>query len=152
MLPFERIGKKQTPLCSVAFKYMFHSCRIPRKQEKEQDDACDTFKIYDPSLYKHCIVACKGQFYAMNFVNEDNDPLPLSELERGLKHIVKLATEAESTPDLGILSSGHRDTWANAREKLFQIGGDEMKEALTLIESGAFVLCLDEDVSFENKK
>lgn len=145
MLPYEKIGKQQIPLCSTAFKYVFHSCRIPRKQKHEQDDACDTFKIYDPSLYKHCIVACRGQFYVMDFVNENNDPLPLSELERGLKHIVNMAIEAESAPELGILSSGHRDTWANTREELLQIGGDEMNEALTLIESGAFVLCLDED-------
>ena len=143
-LPVERIGKNQTPLCSVGFKYMFHSCRIPQRNS-------DTFKIYDPSQYRHCIIACKNQFYAMDFVNENQDPLPLPVLERGLERCVEMAKEASmngtSLPELGVLTSGNRDTWADTRNHLLQVGGYEMNKAMALLESGAFVLCLDDNVS-----
>jgi carnitine O-acetyltransferase len=143
-LPVERIGKNQTPLCSVAFKYMFHSCRIPHRTS-------DTFRIYDPSQFKHCIVACKGQFYAMDFVDRNQDPLPLSVLEKGLERCVEMAKSASrdgtSLPELGIFTSGNRDSWADTRDQLLQIGGDKMSSAMDLLESGAFVLCLDDSVS-----
>ena len=41
-MPAETVGKKKIPLCSTAFKYMFHACRIPQKDQ-------DTYTIYDPS-------------------------------------------------------------------------------------------------------
>jgi hypothetical protein len=143
-LPVERFGRNQTPLCSVSFKYAFHSCRIPHH-------TCDTFRIYDPSQFKHCIVACKGQFYAMDFVDGNQDPLPLSVLEKGLGHCVEMAKnvskDGTSLPELGIFTSGNRDSWADTRYQLLQIGGDKMSSAMDLLESGAFVLCLDDNVS-----
>ena len=140
-LPVERVGKEQKPLCSTSFKYMFHSCRIPK-------ESSDTYHIYDPSLYNHCIVACKGQFYSMDFVSEDEDPLPLQVLENGLELIVELAKEdSVNVPEFGILTSGNRDVWAKSRDLLLTMGGDSMKKAMTLLESGAFVLCLDDSVS-----
>ncbi len=143
-LPTERIGKDKTPLCSVAFKYMFHSCRIPQP-------ISDTFRIYDPSQNRHCIIACKGQFYAMDFVNENQDPLPLDVLENGLKHCTKIADEAvkdgTSLPEMGIFTSGDRDSWAETHRYLQKVGGEKMSEALALLQSGAFVLCLDDSVS-----
>jgi hypothetical protein len=45
-LPADKIGKHQTPLCSVAYKYMFHACRIPQLKQ-------DTYAIHDPSLHNH---------------------------------------------------------------------------------------------------
>ncbi len=141
-MPQETIGKKNIPLCSTAFKYMFHSCRIPRKDQ-------DVYKMYDPFLYKHCIVAVKGQFFAMDFVDAENEdePLSLESLEAGLMQCISLAKVQNEKYglDLGVLTTDHRDEWAKNRERLLQIGGETMEKALHKLESGAVVLCLDDD-------
>jgi len=140
-LPAERIGRDKTPLCSVAFKYLFHSCRIPKP-------ISDTFRIYDPSQYRHCVNACKNQFYAMDFGNENQDPLPLDVLENGLMHCASAAEQAvndgTALPEIGTFTSGDRDSWAETYSYLLQVGGEKMKEALMMLESGAFLLCLDD--------
>ena len=50
-------------------------------------------------------------------------------------------------PQLGWLTCLHRDTWADARTELLQVGGTAMKEALFQMESAAFVINLDHEVS-----
>ena len=146
-LPAETIGRKnpKTPLCSTAFKYMFHSCRIPRRE-------ADVYKIYDPSRYQHCIVAIKGQFFSMNFVDDKEDPMSISTIERGLRLCLTMARKNEAfskrSLQLGLLSGGNRDTWARNRTLLKSIGGLEMESALHRLESGAVLLCLDDEVRY----
>ena len=143
-LPTERIGRDQVPLCSVGFKYLFHGCRIPKPKS-------DTFKIYDPSIYKHCIIAVKGQFYAMDFIDENDHPLPLDVLERGLEQCVQIAKDSvengSALPEIGLFTACDRDSWADIRSQLIGFGGEKMEQSLALLESGAFILCLDETVS-----
>ena len=151
-LPYEAIGRKdpKTPLCSVAYKYMFNACRIPRKEE-------DTYRIYDPSLYSHVIVACGGHFYSFDFVErESGEPLPMEVIEGRLQQCVELSSrkqrQQQSSPSssdlmLGYLTSNDRDSCANAREELIRVGGSKMEEALKVLESGAVLICLDENVS-----
>jgi carnitine O-acetyltransferase len=142
-MPYETIQHRGEDeiLCSTGFKYSFHGCRIPRREQ-------DAYHIYDPSQHKHCVVACGGQFFALQFVDEMDDPLPLKSIEEQLKNCVKLAKSANSSlPELGWLTSTGRDFWADAREELLQVGGTQMKEALSTLESGAFVLNLDDEVS-----
>lgn len=141
-LPVETIGRKdpKIPLCSVAFKYMFNACRIPRKEQ-------DSYRMYDPSLHKHCIVARKGLFFAVDFVDDEGNPLPFAVLESLLQLTVELADEIQEHGDvlkLGWLTSDDRDSWANAREELINAGGSRMEQALARLESGAFLLCLDD--------
>ena len=71
-LPYEAIGRKEpkTPLCSVAYKYMFNACRIPRKD-------ADTYRIYDPSLNTHVIVACAIHVDISPFVEDALLNLPV---------------------------------------------------------------------------
>mmetsp|Transcript_18668 Transcript_18668/g.40633 ORF Transcript_18668/g.40633 Transcript_18668/m.40633 type:complete len:725 (-) Transcript_18668:206-2380(-) len=143
-LPCEAIGRKEpkTPLCSVAFKYMWNSTRVPKRVQ-------DVYRMYDPSLHQHCIVARKGRFYSVDFVAENGDPLPLDAIEAKLLRIVELADEAESrdgpAPMLGLLSSSDRDSWADARDELLVSGGEKMEKALEKLESGALMLCLDDE-------
>ena len=142
-LPCESIGRKdkQTHLCSVAFKYMFNACRVPHREQ-------DTYRIYDPSLYQHVIVAYNGNFFSFDFVNkETGDPLPLDLIEDKLQRCIDVAREHHSNdPQLGWLTSSDRDSWADAREELLRVGGMKMESALTKLESGAIMLCLDEEV------
>ena len=125
---------------SVAFKYMFNACRIPQKKQ-------DTYRIYDPSLYTHCVVAYKGQFFSVDFTNENGDPLPLSSIENRLQKCVDMTEKQKYTQALGILTSSDRDSWAHARSELLRVGGVQIKSALEVMESGAILLCLDDEVS-----
>jgi len=149
-LPYEAIGRKEpkTPLCSVAFKYMFNACRVPHRGQ-------DSYRMYDPSLHNHCIVARKGQFFAVDFIDETTgDPLPLEVIENRLQQCVDLADSgAESQyPKLGWLTSSDRDSWADAREELLRVGGGVMEKALEKLESGALLLCLDDEVPVSRKQ
>ena len=119
---------------------MFNACRIPRKEQ-------DTYRIYDPSLHTHVIVACGGQFYAFDFVNESGDPLPLSVLEDRLQMCAKMSKGGTKLPFLGYLTSDDRDKCAQARDELIRVGGEKMERALEILESGAVLICLDENVS-----
>jgi Choline/Carnitine o-acyltransferase len=88
----------------------------------------------------------------MDFCDEHQNPLPLRVLERRLQHCVQLGElvaeqGCENMPQMGWLTCLHRDTWADARTELLNVGGEVMKEALFKMESAAFVINLDEDVS-----
>ena len=104
-LPVERSGHKKSPLCSTAFKYMFHTCRIPKQGQ-------DGYKLYDPSLYRHCVVGVDGQFFAMDFVDDNQNPIPLESLEAGLKKCVSRAEQwrmgQPQIPGIGILTGENR--------------------------------------------
>ena len=139
MLPPERIGKKKTPICATAYKYMFNACRIPHREQ-------DTYRIYDPSRYNHCIIARKGHFFSVTVVDEQGDALPVHVLEAQLQQCIELAGRIpSSTPKLGLMTSGNRNDWADARDQLLDSGGLAMKQALDELESGAILLNLDDE-------
>jgi carnitine O-acetyltransferase len=150
----QRIGRKEpkTPLCSAAFKYMFNACRIPRRE-------MDSYRIYDPSLHSHCIVARKGRYFAVDFVDLNGDPVSLDLLEERLQQCIDLAdgngngnSSDGEIPMLGWLTSSDRDSWADAREEILRVGGTDAKQALEKLESGALMLCLDDDEPFSKKQ
>ena len=141
--PAEQIGRKtMTPLCSVAFKYMFNAARVPKRHQ-------DSYRIYDPSLLSHCIVARKGHFFAVDFVDpQTGDPLPLATLELSLQECIAKA-DAGSALELGWLTSNQRDACADARDALLQAGAGD---AIVSLESGAFLLCLDDEEPVSRKQ
>ena len=144
-LPAETVGRKdrKTTLCSVPYKYMFHGTRIPAKEQ-------DSYAIYDPSEYNHAIVVCKGQFFAMDFCDPvTGDPYPLSVLEEGLQQCRDLAAQMD-LPPLGWLTSQNRDDWATARQALLA-ASPKFEQALEVLQSGALLLCLDDDDSVESR-
>ena len=86
----------------------------------------------------------------MEFVDENQNPQPISSLQQGLESILTLSKQDEKDSaylPLGILTSNDRDTWADARGELIRIGGLAMTNALKELESGAILLCLDDEVS-----
>lgn len=139
MQPPETIGKHQTPIDPTAYKYMFNASRIPRRTQ-------DTYRMYDPSRYTHCIVARKGIFFSMELVDANGDPLSIPILEDQLEQCITMADAIPSTrPKLGLMTSGDRDDWADAREQLLSAGGVTMQDALERLESGAMMLNLDDE-------
>lgn len=138
-LPAETVGRKKTVLCSTAYKYMFHACRIPRREQ-------DSYRIYDPSRHSHAIVARKGHFFSIPVCDPaTGDPVALADLEAALKQIVHLADGSAPPLELGILTSNHRDAWADARDALLEAGGVAIEQALETLESGVMLLCLDDE-------
>jgi carnitine O-acetyltransferase len=139
-LPYERVGKKKTPICATAYKYMFNACRIPHRDH-------DTYRIYDPSCYTHAIVARKGHFFSIQLVHPSSgNPLPVTDLEEQLRQCILLADSFPSSrPKFGSMTSSNRDDWADAREKLLHAGGLAMEDAFEQLQSGALLVNLDDE-------
>ncbi|MGK3761795.1 MAG: carnitine O-acetyltransferase [Bacillariaceae sp.] len=134
----DTIGRNKTPLCMTAYKYMFHACRIPRSEQ-------DSYRIYDPHVYKHAVVACRGRFFKIPLIdNITGEVISVSTLESHLNLIMEFADSAESAAaitELGYLTGDNRDVWANARTALLDCTG--MSEAMEWMESGCVMLNLD---------
>lgn len=155
-LPAEQIGRgdKKTALCSAAYKYMLNACRIPAVDQ-------DFVRLYDPAVYHHAVVVRHGYFFAVPLVEDSGEnqgrALPLAVLEESLEECKTRAdamhTQAASgasgaandtpPPQLGWLTSSNRDDWARARDILCQ--DPDTEQALSLLESGAVLLCLDDE-------
>lgn len=144
-MPQETIGKKKTPLCSAAFKYMFHACRLPKREQ-------DSYAIYDPSRHTHAIVACQGHFFAVDFLDEQGSVVPINILEQRLQQCVDLANAQAPLLELGWLTASDRDNWADNRNALLDAGGVAMEDALERIQSGALMLCLDDEEPVSRKE
>lgn len=136
-LPAETLGRQKIPLDATSYRYMFNACRIPNRVQ-------DSYRIYDPSRHVHAVVARKGQFFAMDFVDEAGNPLPMDVLQDQLVQCVEMADALDGRPKLGILTSTNRDNWADDRDKLLAVGGKTMKRALDVLESGAVLVNLDD--------
>ena len=105
---------KGIPLCLVAYKYLFHSCRIPQFQQ-------DSYRLYDPSRYIHAVVACRNQFFCIQLFDSDNNISPIPVLEQELRDWMEQAhTGAEG---VGLLTTISRNDWANARQEVLRLGG-----------------------------
>ena len=147
--PGEELGRKhKIPMCSASYKYMFHACRVPKHD-------MDGYRIYDPSRYSHCVVARKGCFFKVDFLDKaTQEVLPLKKLEQLLQHCIDLAdnffvvVSKTCSNKLGLLTGNHRDGWAEARIQLLEMNDNEKNRIvhdLETIESSAFVLCLDDE-------
>ena len=139
-LPAETVGKKKTPLCSVAYKYMFHGTRIPARKQ-------DSYAMYDPARYHHAIVVCQGHFFALDFVHPvTGDAYPLEVLQAGLEECRARAAQMDDLPQLGWLTSQNRDDWADARQALVEqlSCSPKIHDDLEVLQSGVLLLCLDD--------
>ena len=58
-------SKRDLPLCSTGYKDLLNTCRIPKMKS-------DIVRVYDPSAFNHCIVACKG--YLLLFLKIRRSP------------------------------------------------------------------------------
>jgi len=158
-LKADMVGSRgTTPLCSVQYKYLFNSCRIPRRGQ-------DSYRVYRPPRQngqpQHVVVACKGQFYKVPVENAvDGSVLSREALESALEECARRACRQEErptddegcdnfvrVPKLGYLTTTDRDTWADNYEFLCRSCGPLMREALEELQSGIGVLALDIDGS-----
>ena len=145
--PQDTLGKQRTPLCSSAYKYMFHTTRIPKKIQ-------DSYRIYNPARYSHAVVVVSGQFFQVPLTNTDGKILSLRDIEKSLQECIdRVSWKYDEQPlELGWLTTMNRDDWAEARHALLQLGGQPMASGLELLESAMLLLCLDGDDVFTSQQ
>jgi Choline/Carnitine o-acyltransferase len=59
------------PLCSHMYRFLFHTCRIPRTD-------VDTVHVYPPSANSHIIIMSGGHIYALNVLDSQGNILKLT--------------------------------------------------------------------------
>lgn len=125
---------RKAPMCMDSYQYMFNCCRVPEKP-------ADFPRKFAPEENKHLVVLRKGQFYKV--MHElDGKQLSTRELEEQFRRVLELA-KGKSVPPVGALTSENRDVWTDARAKLIA-ASPQNEEALKIIESASFVICLDD--------
>ncbi|XP_043986286.1 carnitine O-palmitoyltransferase 2, mitochondrial isoform X1 [Gambusia affinis] len=120
------------PLDMSQYFRLFNSTRIPKRGRDE---------LLTDDKGRHLLVMRKGNMYVFDVVDRDGNLVKPAEIHSHLKYILSDSTPAPSLP-LGILTSENRDVWAGLREKLVATGN---AEALGLVDSALFCLCLDEE-------
>uniref|UniRef100_A0A8C2G4N1 Carnitine O-palmitoyltransferase 2, mitochondrial n=1 Tax=Cyprinus carpio TaxID=7962 RepID=A0A8C2G4N1_CYPCA len=121
------------PLDMSQYFRLFNSTRIPKYK-------CDELLTGDKG--RHLLIIRRGNLYVFDMVDRDGNLVKPAEVQAHLKYILTDPTQAPSFP-LGILTSENRDTWAGLRQKLLDAGNGE---ALHLVDTALFCLCLDEEV------
>uniref|UniRef100_A0A3P9PDT5 Carnitine palmitoyltransferase 2 n=1 Tax=Poecilia reticulata TaxID=8081 RepID=A0A3P9PDT5_POERE len=120
------------PLDMSQYFRLFNSTRIPKRGRDE---------LLTDDKGRHLLIMRKGNMYVFDVVDRDGNLVKPAEIHSHLKYILSDSTPAPSLP-LGILTSENRDVWAGLREKLKVTGN---AEALGLVDSALFCLCLDEE-------
>lgn len=125
------------PLDMSQYEGLFNATRIPKK-EKDQ--------IFRNPSARHILVMRKGNFFIFDVLDENGHIMEPAYITSCLQHILEDTSPLNQYP-LGVLTTENRDVWADARSHLESCGN---KEALKLIDSSIFCICLDDDSLDEN--
>ncbi|CAN0474942.1 unnamed protein product, partial [Hapterophycus canaliculatus] len=78
-----KVGKKGTPLCSTAYKYMFNACRVPGQAE-------DRVRLYPAAGNHHVLVLRHNRFFVVHVTDADGQPLSHWDIESQLQAVIDL--------------------------------------------------------------
>ncbi|KAI1294047.1 Choline/Carnitine o-acyltransferase-domain-containing protein [Xylaria venustula] len=127
------------PLCMYQYSRLFGTARVPTNHGCQIEQDPDS---------KHIVVACHGQFYWFD-VLDDNSDLIMSERDVAI-NLQTIVDDAVQTPiqeaakgALGILSTENRKIWSGLREVLTREERSNNADCLGIVDSALFVLCLD---------
>ncbi|KAI8872736.1 acyltransferase ChoActase/COT/CPT, partial [Ramicandelaber brevisporus] len=136
---------RANPVCMFQYNHLFNCSRYPRKPL----DAT----IKHSYENNHIVVARKGYYFVFDTVHKNTqERLTVPEIYRQLERIIAMADEIEaaaakgSAPagkKVGILTTQHRDVWADDRDSLLAVSVAN-RASLLKLESAVFMLCLDE--------
>jgi carnitine O-acetyltransferase len=94
------------------YKFLFNAARLPTKP-------VDEYVTYDSTYYHHVLVACKHHFFTIDTVDADGVELSTVAIAEQLALVRTMAdARGAAGPSIGVLSSDHRDAWADARDAL----------------------------------
>ncbi|ORX77487.1 acyltransferase ChoActase/COT/CPT [Basidiobolus meristosporus CBS 931.73] len=133
-LPVEQL--RNVNLCMNQYKRVFGTARIA-------DTTKDRLVYNYPATAQHIIVMAKDQFFKVQVLGEDGQPLSTKQINVQLSRVVDAVKDlSEPQPPVGILTSEHRDVWGKIRNELSQF--PENASTLQDIDESLFVLCLDD--------
>lgn len=126
-----------TPLCMSQFSRLFGTARMPT------ENGC---YIQSDDQSKHIVVLAHSQFYHFEvFDDEGNIAVTEKEVVANLKAIradaTKTAVHDIAKNAVGVLTTESRPVWARLRDRLNE--GQENREALQVVDSALFIVCLD---------
>lgn len=126
---------RDVPQCMNAYNNLFSTCRIPAPNNDV------SYHATSPKDSSHIIVMRNNKFFSVNVHADDGTPLHRDQIEELLREVVEKADQVKNTPNIGILTAEHRDTWTKIREKMIQ--SDINRKSLKTIENAGFILNLD---------
>ncbi|KAF9903428.1 Carnitine O-acetyltransferase mitochondrial [Linnemannia zychae] len=130
---------RNAPFCMNMYQYLFNYSRIA-------GPCADTAVGFDPQTNNHICVVRNGKFYIFETLHLPSKPssvLSPREIMIQLERIKKMADDDKSSvPEIGILSTTHRDQAGKDRITLFEAHVSN-KAHMAKIETSMFVLCLD---------
>ncbi|KAI8925851.1 Choline/Carnitine o-acyltransferase-domain-containing protein [Entophlyctis helioformis] len=133
---------RDTPLCMNQYRNMFGTTRIPGAP-------ADTVKTAHPAQAKHIVVLARDQIYKVDVIRENGVRVPLKEIERLLFAVGQDSQESESQPPIGLLTAGHRDTWAKAYSHMQSLS-QANRDSFSIINDALFAVSLDDHASHHN--
>lgn len=130
-IPIDRMGKE--PMDMTQYKMIYGTCRIPAPKG-------DKMHYSDPSRpVQHIAVAHNNHFFRISVLDSHGEIISSVKLLEQLKAVVE-ASQKPVEP-VGILTSEHRDTWAEVYSELMK---DELnRKSVEAIQTSLFLLCLD---------
>lgn len=134
-IPIDMMGKE--PLDMTQYKKIYGTCRIAAPQY-------DKMHFSDPSSpIKHIVVAHNNNFFKVCVYDNNGEILKPEKIFGQLKAVLN-ASPKPAEP-VGILTSEHRDTWAQVYKNLVEDGTN--RNSVENIQTSLFLLCLDEPCS-----
>ncbi|KAI8055789.1 acyltransferase ChoActase/COT/CPT [Syncephalis plumigaleata] len=125
---------KKNPLCSLAYRNIFNTCRYPVKPS-------DKLRSFDPTTHQHLAVMRKNQVFVFDLV-QNGKRLSTADIELQLNRIISQAGDRKAQA-IGALTTEHRDTWTDVRRQLLAVS-PRNETVLEKLESAVFLLCLDD--------
>ncbi|XP_078406319.1 carnitine O-acetyltransferase-like isoform X3 [Cetorhinus maximus] len=134
-LPVETLSGN--PLCMNQYYQILSSCRIPGPKS---DSVVNYSQTKKPT---YITVVHNFQFFELFVYNSDGSPLTVDQIYMQLEKIWHSSLQTNKEP-IGILTTGHRNSWANAYNNLIK---DKVnKESVKCIQKSIFTICLDAPV------
>ncbi|XP_049547857.1 carnitine O-acetyltransferase-like [Anopheles darlingi] len=128
----EMMGK--VPLDMSQYEKIFGTCRIPGRDRDSVQ--------YNPRS-RHIVVACGNRYYRLDVINASGVIVSEGQILAQLQRIAK-ESASSSSPPVGILTANHRDSWAEAYEKL--VADPTNRNSVTAIQQALFVLSIDREI------
>ena len=143
-------GTADNPMDMSMYRFMYSSCRVAWPGE-------DLYITHEPAAYNHFIVMRRGRVFTVDAADTSGTPHTTARLERQLREVVRLAdSEAQANvcvdAGVGILTTWHRDSWAEARAHLLAAGDGTNQQSLEKIETAFMVLCLDHEAPADGEQ
>ncbi|TPX34106.1 hypothetical protein SeMB42_g07377 [Synchytrium endobioticum] len=123
------------PMCMNQYRLMFGVCRVPKPK-------CDILVTSHPCPSRHILVLLRDQIYAV-YVLDEKGRVSVSGIEKQLETAIQDVIKSKSEPPICLLTSEHRDTWAEVHKQLEELSSDN-QYSFSVIETALFAVALDD--------